>query len=61
MLNWELHVPKPVQVVHVGTGVTCETFATVEDARKWITDYRVSETYKQRWYRIVPTAEGKER
>ena len=40
-------------IIHTGTGVICGHFATHADAQHWLDGYRVSQSYKDQFYRIV--------
>jgi hypothetical protein len=39
-------------IYHTETGVICGRFASREDAQQWLDEYQVSQSYKDRCYRI---------
>lgn len=50
-----LHENRPVNrviIYHTETGVICGRFASIEDAQSWLDGYMVSQSYKDRCYRI---------
>jgi hypothetical protein len=44
---------KNIVIIHTGTGVTVERFYSVAEAQAWMDGYRVSQSYKDQYYRIV--------
>lgn len=48
-------------IYHTETGVICGRFATKNDAQQWLDSYMVSQSYKDRCYRIELVATYYER